>query len=390
MTPAARINAAIELIDRIEAGALADRALAEWGRKNRYAGSKDRAAIADLVYDVLRQKRSVAALGGGHSGRAMLLGLLRATGVDPDSLFGNGPYAPAPLSENERAAGQAPEPGSAEAADLPEWVWEMFQTSLDDQAGAVADAMRARADAHLRVNLAKAGREQVKGELAALGILTETHDLSPTALRVTEGARKIRHSEPYLQGHVELQDAASQAVADLVPLSDGQRMLDYCAGGGGKTLAVAARVSGDFYAFDIDHNRMKDLPERAARAGAKVQLLTGGEVDKIGRFDTILIDAPCSGSGSWRRDPQGKWRLDPTGLARIRTTQRDILNKTAPFVASGGHLVYATCSLLSVENHEQVEGFLEKHPDFSLMSQHQFTPLDGGDRFYCAVLARKP
>ncbi len=388
MTPAARINTAIELTDRILAGALADRALAEWGRKNRYAGSKDRATVADLVYDVLRRKRSLAALGGGADGRALLLGLVRDSGQDPDDVFGAGPYAPAPLIDAERAAGHAPQPDTSEAADFPQWLWSDLRDTLGDTTTEIANAMRSRAQVHLRVNLAKLRRDDAIAALSAEGIECQPHPLSPAAVAVTAGARKIRNAQPYLQGKVELQDASSQAVADMVPLRPGERLLDFCAGGGGKVLAVAGRVQGEFVAHDAEPRRMKDLPARAARAGVGVTQVTLPEVEDAPPFDTVLVDAPCSGSGSWRRDPQGKWLLTREKLDQTLQTQRDILDQTAQFVRPQGHLVYATCSLLDAENADQVQAFLGRHPQFSLVEEKRFTPLDGGDGFYCAVLCR--
>ncbi|MFK7754664.1 MAG: RsmB/NOP family class I SAM-dependent RNA methyltransferase [Sedimentitalea sp.] len=388
MTPSARISAAIDLMERILNGELADRALAGWGRKNRYAGSKDRAAIADLVYDVLRRKRSLAARGGGESGRALLLGYVRDKGLGPDTVFGAGTYAPPALSDEEQASGRAPQPDSSESADFPEWLWRDVEESLGANAQPIAQQMRHRAGVHLRVNLAKLNRDSAIEKLASEGIISRAHVLSPSALEVVEGAKKIKHAQAYLDGEIELQDASSQAVADVVPLKSGETLLDFCAGGGGKSLAVAARVAGRFFAHDIDQGRMKDLPVRAARAGMTVDVLSLAQVLHRAAFDAVLIDAPCSGSGSWRRDPQGKWMLTPDALNQTVTMQRDILEQTAPFVKSGGYLVYATCSLLERENSRQVDQFLSRHNDYSLTSQKRFTPLDGGDGFYCAVLQR--
>lgn len=389
MTPAARANAAIALLDLISAGVLADRALADWGRRNRYAGSKDRAAIADLVYDILRQKRSLAALGGGETGRALMLGYLRDNAQDPETIFGVGPYGPEPLSEVETASGRLPQSEGGEAEDIPAWLWPAFQQSLGDQAVEIARIMRRRAPVHLRVNLAKSSRDHALVMLAEDGVTACAHPLSPAALEVLDGPRKIKTSEAYRSGHAELQDAASQAVADMVPLEPGQTLLDYCAGGGGKTLAVAGRVSGSFFAHDVNMNRMKDLPARAARADVCVTCLGADELSKHGPFDTVLVDAPCSGSGAWRRDPQGKWRLTPDSFAQIRDIQREILDHAIGLVQAGGHLVYATCSLLHDENASQVSAFLDRRNDVTLTTMQQFTPLDGGDGFFCAVLRRR-
>lgn len=389
MTPAARISAAIDLVDRILVGELADRTLAGWGRKNRYAGSKDRAAIADIVYDVLRRKRSLASLGGGDSGRELLLGYIRDIGQDPDAVFGTGPYAPSSLTDVERSRGEPPRPDSSESADFPEWLWPDLRDSLGEKVQEIAEEMRSRAPIHLRVNLAKLSRQSAIAELASEGIVVRSHALSPSAVEVTEGARKVRNSHAYLEGKVELQDASSQGVADMVPIEAGEKLLDFCAGGGGKTLAVAGRVAGSFFAHDVDQGRMKDLPARANRAGAIVTLLSLSELKQRPPFDTVLVDAPCSGSGSWRRDPQGKWLLTREKLRQLLDAQREILDQSATFARPQGHLVYATCSLLDCENGRQIEEFLSRHSEFSLVVEKSFTPLDGGDGFYCAVLRRK-
>ncbi|MFK7876242.1 MAG: RsmB/NOP family class I SAM-dependent RNA methyltransferase [Paracoccaceae bacterium] len=388
MTPAARFNAAIELVDRILAGELADRALAGWGRQNRYAGSKDRAAIADLVYDALRRKRSLSARGGGSDGRAIFLGLIRDLQQDPHATFGAGPYAPVPLTDAEQTSGRAPLPDSAESADIPDWLWPELEASLGDLLRPVASALQRRAPVHVRVNLAKISRDAAVARLLSEGITSQPHALSPSALEVTDGTRKIRHAHSYLEGLVELQDVSSQAVADMVPLKAGETLLDYCAGGGGKTLAVAGRVRAKFYAHDYAPARMKDLPARAERAGVPVSRLLPEDLSPSRRFDTVLIDAPCSGSGSWRRDPQGKWALSREKLDDLLTTQRDILRHAHSFVKPGGHLVYATCSLLSCENTQQIDDFQNTHQEFTLIAQQSFTPLQGGDGFYAAVLKR--
>lgn len=388
MTPAARINAAIGLVDRILSGELADRTLADWGRKNRYAGSKDRAAIADLVYDVLRRKRSLAALGGGDSGRALFLGYVRDGGQPPEGIFGAGTYAPPSLTDAERSRGDQPQAHNGESADFPEWLWPDIQSSLGERVQEIAEAMRSRAPVHLRVNLDKLSRQSAISELLSEDIVGHEHPLSPSAVEVVEGARKIRSARAYLEGKVELQDASSQAVADMVPLEPGDALLDFCAGGGGKTLAVAGRVAGIFAAHDADRGRMKDLPARASRAGATVTRLSLAEVEQRSPFDTVLVDAPCSGSGSWRRDPQGKWLLTREKLNQTLTLQHEILDQSQRFVRPQGHLVYATCSLLNCENGRQVEEFLARHSEFSLIVEKSFTPLDGGGGFYCAVLRR--
>lgn len=382
MTPAARAAAAIAVLDRILGGEPAEQALTNWGRASRFAGSGDRHAVRDLVYDALRCKRSFAALGGGMTGRGLVLGGLRAEGQDPDLLFTGQGHAPAPLT----AADQGRHPEGAEALDVADWLYPLFVKALGDEADATLAAMRARAPVFLRVNARKATLPEAIEALANAGIRATPVEGIALALRVTEGARKIAASSPYAEGLVELQDASSQAVVQALPLRDGLRVLDYCAGGGGKSLAMAARARLTLFAHDADKGRMRDLPARAARAGARVQILE--KIDPSQRFDLILTDVPCSGSGSWRRDPMGKWALTPQRLEALCKTQAEILARVAPLVGPSGVLAYATCSLLSEENEEQIDRFLAAHPGWTCRAQQRFSPLSGGDGFFVALLAR--
>jgi 16S rRNA (cytosine967-C5)-methyltransferase len=383
MTPAARVQAAIELLDRIADGEPAEQVLTRWARASRFAGSKDRAAVRDHVFDALRQWRSSAARGGGESGRARMLGLLRAQDIDPDGIFTGIGHAPATLTQAEAQAGGPPD--AAAARDLPDWLWPLLcEGTGAAQAAADAEALRHRAPVDLRVNIARTDRETARARLAEEGIDTAPVALCDTALRVLSGARRVAGSRTFRAGLMELQDAASQAVVAALPCAPGQRVLDYCAGGGGKALALAARLDGPVSAHDADPRRMRDLPLRAARAGARITPVRRPE----GLHDLVLCDVPCSGSGSWRRAPEAKWRLEPAGLEALLRVQADILRRAAALVAPGGTLAYATCSLLQRENAAQVEAFLTQYQDFTLQSSREFRLADGGDGFFVAVLAR--
>ncbi|UWQ43193.1 RsmB/NOP family class I SAM-dependent RNA methyltransferase [Leisingera aquaemixtae] len=386
MTPAARLQAAIEILDQVLAGEPAEKALTSWGRRSRFAGSKDRAAVRDHVFTALRCLRSHAALGGARSGRGLILGALRDAGQDPDEVFTGQGHAPAPLTGAERQL--PPPPEGAEALDIPDWLWPAFSASLGAEAEAAAQVLRRRAPVHLRVNTARGTLEQAQEALTAEGIATRPHPAAATALEVTEGARKLRTAKAYADGLVELQDAASQAVVEQLPLADGMSVLDYCAGGGGKSLAMAARARIRLHAHDADPKRMKDLPERAARAAASVTLLSSAEVARTGPFDLVLCDVPCSGSGSWRRAPEGKWRLTPEGLRALQETQSEILRTAAGLTAPGGTLAYATCSMLQAENTQQVQTFIGESPEWSLAAEQSWQVQDGTDGFYVAVLTR--
>lgn len=381
MTPAARAAAAIAVLDRVLAGENAEKALTGWGRAARYAGSGDRAAVRDLVFDALRCKRSFAALGGAMSGRGLILGAARAAGLDPALWFDGSTHGPAPVADEP---GHAPE--GAVALDVPDWLLPPLRAALGPDCDAVLAAMRQRAPVVLRVNLGKASPAAALAALAEGGIETVPHPLAVAALEVTGGARRIQASRAYAEGMVELQDAASQAVVEALPLRDGMKVLDLCAGGGGKTLAMAARARITAFAHDIAARRMADLPARAQRAGVKVTLTETPE--KTAPYDLILTDVPCSGSGSWRRDPEGKWRLTPERLAELQGLQSQILDRAAAMVAPGGTLAYATCSFLRAENEDRISAFLAAHAAWRCTAQRRFTPLQGGDGFFLALLAR--
>jgi 16S rRNA (cytosine967-C5)-methyltransferase len=378
MTPGARAAAAIEVLDRILAGAPAERALTNWGRASRFAGSGDRSAVRDLVFDALRRRRSAAARGGSLTGRGLVLGLCREAGQQ--ALFSGEGHAPLPPSVDE--AGR--EPDGAEALDVPDWLLPRLRDSLGADTDAVLTALRDRAPVFVRVNLGKTSVEAVTLALAADGISARPHPLARACLELGGQVRKLQTTAAYLDGLVELQDASSQAVVEALPLQDGMRVLDHCAGGGGKTLAMAARAGLTLFAHDIAPQRMADLPARAKRAGVAVTLTAAPEAD--GPFDLVLVDAPCSGLGSWRRDPEGKWSLTPERLAELSQMQAGILRRAAAMVRPGGWLAYATCSMLKEENGDQVARFVAETPGWTLEQSLTLTPLTGGDGFFLAVL----
>jgi 16S rRNA (cytosine967-C5)-methyltransferase len=249
-------------------------------------------------------------------------------------------------------------------------------------------ALRHRAPVFLRVNTARLTRDEAQARLALDDIATVPHDLAETALQVVANERKIAGSSAYIGGLVELQDAASQAVVAALPLEPGRRVLDYCAGGGGKALAMAARAPLRLFAHDADPRRMRDLPGRAERARVSISLLDSERLEREGPFDLVLADVPCSGSGSWRRAPEAKWLLTQDRLDHLCSVQAAILDRVAATVSDRGKLAYATCSLLDAENRCQTEAFLRRNPGWTRNSEQIWTPLHGGDGFYLAVLAR--
>lgn len=381
MTPGARVAAAIEILDKIRDGTPAERALTKWARTSRYAGSKDRAAIRDHVFDVLRARRSL----GDGSGRALMIALAQRDGLDIDQLFHGEGHAPSPLTPEERIA---PAVGGAAACDIPDWLWPQWQANLGDDALAAAKTQQARAAVYLRVNMRRTNPTKAIEMLAQDGILAEPHTQVATALRVLDNARRVKSSAAYLQGYVELQDASSQQAVSGLHVPKGARVLDFCAGGGGKALALADLHDCSVFAHDIDPGRMKDLPVRAVRAGVDIAVLKPADLEKSGLFQVVFCDAPCSGSGTWRRTPDAKWRLSAEDLAAYHQTQSDVIRAAAALVLDDGLLAYATCSVLDLENEDVISDFLKTHREWSVVHTNRWVPTADWDGFFLCGLRK--
>ena len=386
MIAAARVAAAIEVLDDILAGQKAEKALTTWGRAHRFAGSGDRAAIRDLVFDGLRGWRSLAAMGGSDTGRGIMIGLMRRGGADLGQIFSGVGHAPAVLGPDDTARLLI---GGAVQADLPDWLFPIVMADLAAQAGTVLGAMQQRAPVFLRVNLRRGTPGMAIENLADDGIDAVMHPQVRTALQVIANERKIQASQAYLSGLVELQDAASQRVALQLGLQAGQRVLDYCAGGGGKALAMAALADVAVFAHDAAPQRMADLAARAARAGVTIAQISTSALANQPLFDVVLVDAPCSGSGTWRRTPDAKWRFEAADLAKVVQLQAEILMQAARLVAPTGTLAYVTCSMLQAENQAQVGKFIAGNPEWVLRQDWQYFPSDLGDGFYLGLLQRR-
>lgn len=424
-----RLAGAIEVLEDIETRRrpVAD-ALKDWGLSHRFAGSGDRAAIGNIVYDALRMKLSHAWLLDDNS--ALTLGyavMFRQWGFTPEVLaaeLDGDRFAPAPLPEErvralaDRTIDDAP---LHVQGDIPEWAVSSFERNFGDNWLAEAKALTLRPTLDLRANTLKIDRDKVVKALERAG--AEACRLAPQGVRVAAGKLSDRLPNvtaelSFAKGWFEVQDEGSQLVAGLVMAQGGEQILDYCAGGGGKTLALSAIVhnKGQIHAYDADRKRLSPIIERLKRAGTRnVQVHDGLAALKplVGKFDRVLIDAPCTGTGTWRRRPDTKWRLTEKNLGERVTQQREVLEAAAVYVRPGGHLAYVTCSLLPQENQEQVKGFLADHPEFELRSsqpdfakltgQREIKPLDAAgagvtlspattdtDGFYFCMLQRRP
>ena len=383
MKPAGRIAAAIEVLTDVEQRhrPVAD-ALKDWGLSHRFAGSGDRAAIGNLVFDVLRWRRSSAFRAGEDTARAVTLATLRfhwRVGLADLTDLCTGTHGPGELTEAERAAlatDRLAEAPADIAADIPDWLAPAFEDNFGDDWVAEAAALAARAPVDLRVNTLKADPAKVLAALKRFG--AEKGAISPVGIRLPardgwERAPNITREDLYQRGQIEVQDEGSQAAALMTLAHPGEQILDLCAGAGGKTLALAAQMDnrGQLHATDADQNQLAPIFERLKRAGVRNAQVhrAGSDLSALhGRMDKVLVDAPCSGSGTWRRRPETKWRLTPEALEKRTEQQADVLDTAREFVRPGGTLIYVTCSVLPQENEAQIADFLDRASDFTLTS----------------------
>jgi len=402
MTPAARAQAAIDIIAALDTTQQpVDRYLKDFFRARRYAGSKDRRAIAEMVFDVMRRRSMLAHRMGTDGARALVIAALLAAGDDPDALFTGG-YGPAPLSDGERAAINAT-PGPAPAhvvGEYPAWLEASLTRAFGDDLTGEMAALQTRAPVDLRVNTLKATRADVLAALKAEGLKATPTPHAATGIRIPpgEGSAMLAKSALFESGAFEFQDEAAQVASLLADAKPGMRVLDLAAGAGGKALAMAAAMNNDGYilAFDDSAKRLAPLATRAARAGATCITCAptrGGPLWGDGKFDLVFLDAPCSGTGTWRRQPELRWRLTPARLAQLVALQDTLLDEAARHTAQGGRLVYATCSLLPDENEDRVAAFLARNPAFVRAHPVDFraSPAKTGtDGFYTAILVHAP
>ncbi|MBL6458787.1 RsmB/NOP family class I SAM-dependent RNA methyltransferase [Belnapia sp. T6] len=439
MTPAARLAAAIDLLIALESQPRrpADATANDFFRARRYIGGGDRRAINELAWGVVRQRLRLdwwlERIRCRTTARMLVAAyLLLGQGVDVPGVlaaFPGGQYAAEPLSVlEERLLRQLdaarsgpgllhPEMPEPVRLDLPDWVMPGFRTRFGDRLAEEAAAMEAEAPLDLRANLLKATREEAALALAAEGIEAVPTPLSPWGLRLPS-RRPVTGTRAFLEGLVEVQDEGSQLIALLTGAAPGMRVADLCAGAAGKTLALAAAMGnrGRITACDVSAPRLEGAVKRLRRAGAdnvERHLFQSGDrwaKRRAGQFDRVLVDAPCTGTGTWRRNPDARLRTAPFDLAELCVKQREILTLAGDLVRPGGRLVYATCSLLPEEDEIQVRTFLDSHPDFTLMPIHDVWAEAGGpgvppaegdcmlttparhgtDGFFAAILQRKP
>ncbi len=382
MRDGGRLSAAMEVLGEIETRHRPVRlALKAWSDGARYAGAKDRAWVSGLVLDVLRRRRSLGWRMGDDGVRAAALGALRLLWNWPLDRIAEAvadEHGPGPLTDAERQALESPrsldEAPPAIRGDYPDWIDASLTRVFGEARAEEGAALAERAPVDLRVNTLKTDLARALKALATFE--PATSDLQPNALRVAPPDPSARSGAveaipQFSKGWFEVQDLGSQVAAASAGELKGRQVLDLCAGGGGKTLAMASAMAntGQIYAYDSDARRLTDTVRRGDRAGVRnLQVRTPLNPEPLkdleGRMDVVFIDAPCTGAGSWRRHPDTKWRLTPEALARRQADQDQVLEDGTRYVKRGGRIVYVTCSVLPDEDEDRVAAFLERHPDF--------------------------
>lgn len=421
MRDGGRLTAAIEVLTEIETRHFPVRmALKRWGESARYAGSKDRAFVSGLALDALRRKRSLGWMMGDDSVRGVVLGVLAhdwAWSVERIAEAVDEEHGPGVLTEVELAAIASPrsiaEAPAAIAGDYADWLEPFLNRALGEDRAAEMAALSQRAPVDLRINFLKTDVPRGAKAVAAIG--AEPAGVLEAAFRIpapqaADRTPSVEAVPAFSRGWFEVQDLGSQIAAATAGPIKGKQVLDFCAGGGGKTLALAAAMgnSGQIYAHDSDPRRLADTIRRSQRAGVRnLQIRSPIEGEPLkgleSKLDLVFVDAPCTGSGTWRRHPDAKWRLSPDQLAKRQIEQDAVLTDAADFVKVGGRLIYVTCSLLVEENEDRVAAFLERHPGFSTVPitldgvQQYLTPQGhlrltpkgaGTDGFFTAVMER--
>ena len=385
-TPALLGHAAAALAELLKFARPADQALSAYFRSHRNLGQTDRAFVAESAFAVLRRWRSLQAAAGSAAPRDLVVAaLVRVFGISARALGGD-----SSLAAGVKAHAGREQPAAVQA-DLPDWLWQrLVATYGAEEAAAIAQGLLAPAPLDLRVNLEKTTRERA---LAELGEGAAATALSPAGIRM-RGKPAINRHALFLAGAIEVQDEGSQLLAYLVAPRRGEMIADFCAGAGGKTLALSMLMhgTGRVYAMDVSEKRLRELAPRAARAGISNvhPIALSGENDirakrLAGKLDRVLVDAPCSGFGTLRRNPDLKWRHGEAAIAELAAKQARILAAAAKLVKPGGRLVYATCSVLPEENESVADAFAAAHPEFKTLScsgllAAQRIPLDTGER----------
>ena len=396
----AQANAAISILDDFLDGQNLNSILFNWTKNNRYAGSSDRESIRNIVFDVLRVKKTFASVlekeKQAINGRALVFLYSVFYSLQLDDIFTGQKYGPEKLNIFEREffkiAKENNNENFAVINNVPDFLVAEFKRSLGSKFENAMRLLERRAPVSIRVNPLKSDISSILECLSLEGIEGKKSKIVRYGINIIGNPRRLTQIQAFKDGRFEVQDLHSQKIIEDLPLNEHTKVLDYCAGSGGKILSIACSLKGNgkFYIHDIDERKLKEADLRAKRAGVKFKRLEGENLPKYCRsFDCIIVDVPCSGSGAWRRNPQQKWRITPKSLNEILTRQTVILDEAKDLLKKNGYIFYITCSLLKIENEEVIHKFLMENKHFRLFNKKNVTIDNCGDGFFCAVLQKK-
>ena len=396
----ARANAAISILDNFLIGQNLNSVLSRWAKDNRYAGSSDRESIRNIVFDVLRVKKTLTSVLEKEkqpiNGRALVFLYSVFYALNLNDIFTGQDYGPEKLTIFEKEFSKLSKENIDEcfgiANNIPDFLTAEFKMSLGRKFKNAMRLLEKRAPISIRVNPLKSDISSILECLSLEGIKGKKSKIVRYGIDIIGNPRRLTQIQAFKDGCFEVQDLHSQKIIEDLPLNEHIKVLDYCAGAGGKILSIACLLKGKgkFYIHDIDERKLKEADTRAKRSGVKFKRFEAKNLQKYrGCFDCIIADVPCSGSGAWRRNPQQKWRITPGSLNKILTRQTMILDEAKDLVKRDGYIFYMTCSLLKIENEEVINKFLMENKYFRLFSKKNVTIDDYGDGFFCAALQKK-
>ena len=396
----ARANAAISILDNFLVGQNLNSVLSRWAKNNRYAGSSDRESIRNIVFDVLRVKKTLTSVLENEkqpiNGRSLVFLYSVFYALNLNDIFTGQEYGPEKLTIFEKEFSKISKENINECFritdNIPDFLIAEFKRSLGRKFKHAMRLLEKRAPISIRVNPLKSDVSSILECLSLEGIKGKKSKIVRYGINIIGNPRRLTQIQAFKDGCFEVQDLHSQKIIEDLPLNEHTKVLDYCAGAGGKILSIACSLKGNgkFYIHDIDERKLKEADSRAKRAGVKFKRLEGENLPKYcSSFDCVIVDVPCSGSGAWRRNPQQKWRITPKSLKEILTRQTVILDEAKDLLKKNGYIFYITCSLLKIENEEVIHKFLMENKHFRLFNKKNVTIDNHGDGFFCAVLQRK-
>ena len=393
-------NAAIFILDEFLAGQNLNAILSRWAKSNRYAGSSDREAIRNIVFDILRVKKTFTFILRKEkqltNGRALVFLYAVLHSMPLNDIFTGQKYGPDKLNVYEKEFFEIAKKNNDRCFELvdniPDFLIAEFKRSLRSKFNNVMRLLEKRAPVSIRVNSLKSDMSSILEVLSLEGIDGKISQKVRYGIEIVGNPRRLTQIQIFKDGYFEVQDLHSQKIIEGLPINEDTNILDYCAGAGGKILGIACLLKGNgrFFVHDIDKNKLIEADLRAERAGIKLKRFNSDNMQMHhNSFEYILADVPCSGSGAWRRNPQQKWRITPDSLKEILNRQITILNEVKDLVKKSGFLFYITCSFLKIENEDVVDKFLIQNKNFSLSNKKNIFIDAHGDGFFCAALQKK-